>query len=257
MRKIKEICHICKQRKILTFEHIPPRGAFNKNTRSYRISNEEYYKIKDIFNYQYKGPISQGGMGRYCLCKECNNFLGQNYVRSYTEWTFVGMQVCIYMKDKNYIEITVEKQNPLRVLKQIISIFICINNPDFTDIYPDLLDFVKNPTQSVLPDRYRLYTYLNNEGNYRCLKKSITNLYGIISEFTYPPFGFVLCIDNPTLLSLEHRLTEITEFKEFSDNRNHEFSICLYKHPTYYAIPLDFRSKGEFERDIKITNEYE
>ncbi|MDU1891565.1 MAG: hypothetical protein E6767_12835 [Dysgonomonas sp.] len=251
MKELKGICHICKQEKMLSFEHIPPRAAFNKNTRSYTISNEEYYKIKNIFNYQYKGPISQGGMGKYCLCKECNSFLGQNYVRSYTEWASVGMGVCSHMKDRNYIEITVGKQNPLRILKQIISIFICINNPGFTDIYPDLLDFVKNPNKSILSDRYRLYTYLNSEGNYRSFNRAITNLYGIISEFTYPPFGFVLSFDNPDLLSVEHRLTEITGFKEFSDNRNHEFSICLYKHPTYYAIPLDFRTKEEFERDIQ------
>jgi|TARA_B110000967_G_scaffold118945_1_gene121677 hypothetical protein len=28
------ICRICKKEKKLTFEHIPPKVAFNKNTRS-------------------------------------------------------------------------------------------------------------------------------------------------------------------------------------------------------------------------------
>ena len=235
---------------MLSFEHIPPKCAFNKNTRYYTISDEEYYKIRDIFNYRYKGPISQGGMGKYCLCKECNNFLGQNYVRSYTEWTSVGMEVCFHMKDRNYIEITAEKLNPLRILKQIISIFICINNPSFTDMYPDLLDFVKNPTQSILSNRYRLYIYLNDEGSHRCFKWTFTNFCGIISEFTYPPFGFILSIDNLESLSINHKVTEITEFKDFTDDRNHEFSICLHKNPTYYAYPLDFRSRKELEKAI-------
>lgn len=46
MEMVKEdsnICRICKKTKELTFEHIPPRSAFNKNVRYYEIPHEEYW----------------------------------------------------------------------------------------------------------------------------------------------------------------------------------------------------------------------
>jgi len=240
-------CRICKNEKKLSFEHIPPKVAYNKNTRYYSIPHDEYYKIPDILNYKHHGQIFQGGMGEFCLCKECNSFLGSNYVRSFANWVNIGVDL-VSKYEFNYCKVLTENQNPLRVLKQIISMFICINEPWFSDMYPELLDFVINPNNIILNERYKIYTYLNNEGQFRCFKWTETSDYGIICETTFPPYGYVLSIDNPN--KIEH-LTDITWFKYFSDNREHKFEISFYKHPTYYAMPLDFRTKTEIERDVK------
>ncbi len=241
------ICCLCKEEKELTFEHIPPKTAFNKNTRYYSIPDKEFFKIKDFLNYKHMGLIKQGGMGGYYLCRECNSFLGSNYVRSYQGWANMGMGIVQSpYTDADLFSVRIKNSNPLRILKQIIAIFICLNNNDFTNTkgFFELLDFVRNPNSNYLPNRYKIYTYLNNEGNFRKVPHAYTNFAGLVGEFTYPPFGYILSIDEPHPVS---RLTDITHFKDFQDNRLHEFEIALFKNPTYYPIILDYRRKEEFE----------
>ena len=149
------ICRLCKLHKELSFEHIPPKAAFNKNTRYFSMSQEEYYRIADIFNYNHKGFINQGGLGSYCLCKECNSFLGSNYVRPYIEWVNIGASAnkILSSNKSNQIRVDLKNLNPLRILKQIVSMFICINDSTFTDHFPELLQFVKHPQSKNLSDK--------------------------------------------------------------------------------------------------------
>lgn len=85
-RKIKGLCKICKEIKELNFEHFPPSSAFNNNTKYYSISQEDFFKdskANSLLNFKPKGKQFQGGLGDYCLCHDCNNFLGSAYVREY------------------------------------------------------------------------------------------------------------------------------------------------------------------------------
>ena len=85
--------------------------------------------------------------------------------------------------------------------------------------------------------------YLNNEGNNRNGHIHFTNNAGIVCDFTFPPFGFVLNIDNPQRLM---QLTEITSFKHFHILKLTKLPpIILNKYPTYYPFPLDFRTKDQ------------
>jgi len=58
-------CHICGRNGLLSFEHIPPRAAFNDR----RVI---LYKFEDLIELgpdaTPKGPISQKGAGSYTLC---------------------------------------------------------------------------------------------------------------------------------------------------------------------------------------------
>ena len=241
-RKREEIgiCKICGEKKKLTFEHIPPKVAFNKTTKYYSFTQDEYYKNKNLLKFKPKGKVLQGGLGFYCLCKDCNSFLGKNYVRPFSDFVNIGMHLN-RSYDFDVIHFKALNQNPLRILKQITSMFICISDTIFTQQCPELLDFVRNPNKTDLPEKYRFYLYLNDTGQFRKFSyPTITNIHGILCELTYPPFGYVLNIDNKN--GIEH-LTDITNFKKFSDERTHEFDILLNKFPTHLYIPLDFRKK--------------
>jgi len=240
------ICRICKKEKQLSFEHIPPRVAFNKHTRYYSIPMEEYSKIENPLIINPKGKVQQGGHGYYSLCRECNSFLNKNYVRSYEKWVNVGMNLLLKY-NFDFIHFYAEEQNPKRVLKQIVAMFISMNDTWFTDQYPELLDFVRVVDNDNLPEKYKFYCYLNNEGQMRMSKWNFTNTHGIVCETTFRPFGYVLNIGNNEAIE---KLTDITNFKDYSDRRNHRVEIGLYKHPTYLPIPLDFRSKKEIEQII-------
>jgi hypothetical protein len=149
--------------------------------------------------------------------------------------------------DFKSIYFTAKNQNPLRILKQIASMFISISEPIFTEKCPEILDFVVNPDKSDLPERYRFYLFMNDGGQFRKFGfPTITNIHGAVCELVYPPYGYVLNIDNKNGINL---LTEITSFKNFSDNRNHMFDIILNKLPTHLHIPLDYREKDEIPTD--------
>jgi hypothetical protein len=256
--KSKEVvigfCKLCGEKKKLTFEHIPPRVAFNKTTRYFSIPSDEYYITDNLLKLKPKGNIIQGGVGSYCLCKDCNSFLGQNYVRSYVDFVNIGMNL-LYKYEFNTVLFKAKNQNPLRVLKQVASMFISISEPTFKETCPEIFDFVRKPEKIDLPEKYRFFMYLNNEGNYRKFGfPTITNQHGAICELAYPPFGFVLNIDIGLALSTKSKngfrqLTEITHFNNFTDSRDNEFEILLNKLPTHIQIPLDFRNINEMPTD--------
>lgn len=242
-------CKLCLKTRELNFEHIPPRSAFNKETKYYTIDQTEYYKKAKEYAFENLKPKSrkeQGGVGKYCFCTECNSFLGSKYVRTYKQFAEIAMSI-IYSSDKNAkaYQFDISDINLLNFLKQVTAIFIASNNEIFSECYPELLEFVKNENSMKLPEKFRFYMYLNNEGQNRNGNIHYTNLYGAICEFTFSPFGFVLNIDNSNQLM---KLTEITSFKNYDKNRKMlNAQIILNKYPTFYPFPMDYRSKEELK----------
>jgi hypothetical protein len=251
MRKRTKVgkCKLCLKTKELNFEHIPPRSAFNKETKYYIVDQTEYYKKAKEYTFENLKPKSrkeQGGVGEYSFCIDCNGFLGSKYVRTYKEFAHIAMNI-IQSSDKNAkaFQFDISDINLLNFLKQITSIFIASNNLIFTECYPELLDFVKNQNLTKLPEKYRFYMYLNNEGQTRNGNVHYTDLYGAICEFTFAPFGFILSIDNPNQLM---KFTEITSFKNYEKNKKLiNPLIILNKYATYYPFPMDHRTKDEIK----------
>nr|MBI1231531.1 hypothetical protein [Cytophagales bacterium] len=247
-------CRICGQNKELSYEHIPPRVALNKSTRFVSVPHEEWTKIEDFIGYTPKGQILQGGIGYYSLCRECNSFLGQNYVRAYERWIESGVQVMTNF-NVDYFKYIALKQEPLRILKQILSMFIGMNDDWYSQAYPDLIAFVRDPKSNYLPERYRVFAYLNNEGQYRYIKHCVvsTPTLGIInlSELTFPPFGYVLTFDfNHNI----HSFANITYFKNYKLGEVIDIDISIFKLPTILPFsPLDYRTKDKINMDINAS----
>jgi hypothetical protein len=249
-------CRICGQIKILSYEHIPPKSTFNKTTRHISIPFDDYIKNEDLTKGKLKGKILQGGIGFYSLCKDCNNFLGSNYVKPYQNWVQFGMEAITRFK-VNHFNLVAYEQEPLRIIKQIIAMFLAMNDDWYLEEYPDLVAFIKDPKENNLPNKYQIFTYLNNEGEYRYIKHNLafTIEYGIINitELTFPPFGYVLTFDlDKDILPL----TNITYFKNYKHGQIVDLDISLNKLPTFIPIsPLDYRTKEKIEKDKNTIKE--
>lgn len=245
---ITGLCKLCKEEKPLTYEHIPPRSAFNKTTKFYELNSKEYYQnAKDFSDGKLKprAKVNQGGLGSYCLCRSCNEYLGQKYVRDYKKFAEIAYAVISKQKDVRCFEIDISDINLLNFTKQIIASFICQNKTDFTKYYEGLIDFVINKSSNNLPERYKIYMYLNDEGNIRSGNLMYTNIAGALCEFTFKPFGFVLSIDNPQPI---YELTNITDFKNFNPQlKYNDVIIKLNKYPTILPFPLDYRQSNEIK----------
>ena len=121
-------CCICGQEKDLTFEHIPPRAAFNR----FNMKMYDYWGY--ILHNSTKYKPFQKGTGGYTLCSSCNNLTGEWYGAAYAEFADQGMK---YFKSNAKGFITVPYTiYPLRVFKQIISCFASVNGPQWCEQNP-------------------------------------------------------------------------------------------------------------------------
>jgi len=128
--------------------------------------------------------------------------------------------------------------------------FVAMNDEWYLEEYPELSVFIKNSSSDILPDKYRIFTYLNNEGQYRYSKHTTisTPELGIVNctQLTFPPFGYVLT------MNFNHDITSfvnITNFKNSIPEEKVDLKMGLYKLPTYLQFsPLDYRSKEKIEK---------
>jgi len=138
-RKVKGICHICGINIELTYEHVPPRKAFNSKPVFYQ-------DLQDLLEDQNfldssQGKPNQKGVGGYTLCERCNTTTGSWYGTAYVDWTYKAMNVLKYTRGKPSIYYPFYIF-PLRVIKQIICMFFSTNGSEFQKNHPDLVKFV-------------------------------------------------------------------------------------------------------------------
>lgn len=249
---IKGICRLCGEETDLSFEHVPPKTTFNKNTKYTSVDLEDYVKIENPLKNPPKGKVKQGGIGYNSFCKTCNSFLGSNYVPAYKRWVQGGFEI-LKNTECYHHRYWIKMVEPLKILKQIISMFLAINGEWYLESFPELADFVSNPESKSLPDKYRLFTYLTRaeESRYRSHVVHGDLALGTLkncSEIAFPPYGYVLTIDFEGQIKF---LNDITSFKEFEINKKSDLIINMFQLPTYTPFPLDYRTKDQIEKHIE------
>ncbi len=202
-------CKLCGQFKKLTFEHVPPKKAFNSSSVTV-FPFDEVIKLYTCADGRMpwdisglKGKIQQKGGGGYYLCQECNNKTGSWYIEEYTILAntlnqMIGSNSLI--KGNSY-SFKISKMHPLRVLKAVMTMFCDINNDCFGD---DLLRqfLLQKESQAFDTEKYSVYMFLASP--------SISRINGIIgqynindgsvvlaSEIIVYPMGFALYINKP------------------------------------------------------------
>jgi hypothetical protein len=241
-------CHICGNTTKLSFEHVPPRSAFNDR-------QVVYYLFEDVFNKPLdnltNGKISQKGMGGYTLCIKCNNDTGGWYGGAFSDFVFQGMRILQYTSScpSLYYNFFIY---PQRVLKQILCMFFSSCHAELQEAHPGLIRYILNKDETYYASDVRVFVYYNLSNRFRKTGLMVSaNLAGkmdVISEITFPPFGYVMSFNNTVP---DKRLTEITFFKNYSYNQWIDVPLKLNLLPVYTYFPCDYRSKTEVEEEIK------
>ena len=83
-----DICRICGKEGPLSFEHIPPQSVGNDHTVKL-YSGVDAVKSSltgqdDMEGLKYRQL--QRGQGFKTICSSCNSYLGQNYVKPFSEF---------------------------------------------------------------------------------------------------------------------------------------------------------------------------
>jgi len=248
-RRVTGKCHLCGRTGELSFEHVPPRKAFNERP-------VVQVKFEDMINLgpeaQVKGPIQQRGMGGYTLCPKCNNNTGSWYCGSFIDWCYQGLDILLKTNGEPTL-IYLNYLFPLRILKQIITMFFSVNGSEFGDANPDLVRFVLNRELYNLSPKYRFFVYYNISGRFRSAGVSAivnidTSKIYTLSELNFPPYGYMMTFDSAPP---ESRLFEITYFSKYRYNDHVVKAMKLPVLPTYLWFPGDYRTKEEIEKQAK------
>jgi hypothetical protein len=239
-------CHICGINTKLTFEHVPPRAAFN----DWPVVNakfEELFKLESLDELdQVKGKISQRGAGAFTLCGKCNSDTGAWYGNAFVDWAYQGIIILDNAKMAPSLY-HLFHLFPLRVLKQIICMFFSANPPSFQGVQSDLVRFVLNKQQKYLRPNVHIYTFLNSSPRSR--QSSVSGLLNLesglppktFSEIAFPPFGYVMCLDS---LPPDPRLVDISFFANYGYNEWTDVALRLPILPVYTYLPGDYRDRN-------------
>jgi hypothetical protein len=226
--KKRGVCCICGNNGDLSFEHVPPKAAYNKATII------EYRWENFTENRKSKGRSLQGGAGAYTLCEGCNNNTGSWYANEYVKWSRACRDVMIYWNKTNITFGTVFLNNvyPLRFLKQIVTCFFSLigapGEAAFANSYPGLAQFVLDKGNTILPSGFRffinLYKY-SDTGNTQLRRWPLVakisvdqNLTPVdatsFDEIAHPPFQLLMTMEDDPI----KWATEITSFKDYGYN---------------------------------------
>lgn len=260
MRNNIGMCALCKKRKVLTFEHIPPKAAFNsvpaKLVTGEKIMEDSERMPWDITGLRYSNQ--QQGMGKYSLCAECNNNTGTWYGNDYITIAQVIHHTLINDDLQKFNGLGIRKVYPLRFIKQVISMFCSINN--FEDARIDeLRTFVlEKDSVGINKSKYRVDMYIT-KSNYKkyaplsvLVKRTTTGLESMaLSEITAYPLGFVLYFDPSTTWKYDG--INITNFGDcgFNDLADIEIPLCIKD--ANDILPTFYRSRGEVEKCIEYN----
>lgn len=253
-RRLTGYCHICDRYGPLSFEHVPPRSAFN-NRRAIVVRGEAVIKLGP--DQKPKGPVQQRGVGHCSLCEKCNNLTGRWYAKRFVNWCYQAMDILLRSGGKPSL-FYLNHLFPLAILKQIVTMFLAVNPPTFGRKNPELVQFVLNRERKYLSPQYRFFTYYNIEAQprYVGLAGLIDTSRGkvfLISEITYPPFGYLMAIDSGPP---DNRLVEITHFSRYGYN---DFEVCELRLPVLPVavpwIPGDYRTEKEVTEQAAQSQE--
>lgn len=261
-------CALCGKECELTFEHIPPRAAFNSHPAR-PVSGDKIIKDNnrmpwDMSGLQYENQ--QRGMGRYSLCAECNNNTGTWYGDSYATFAHIVHEIIQNYDDTKCNGVLIRKVHSLAVIKQIISMFCSINN--FEDERMDTLrQFVLDKNKiGIDTTKYRLCMYFTKGNLMKYAPLSVVVSFEdnqitstAVSEITAYPLGFVLYFDPPEIL--HNSLIDITSLSNYPYATLCDLEIPIFVKEVNDIFPTFYRSKEEIAQCIddnkKRMKEYE
>ena len=238
------MCHLCGHIGPLTFEHIPPRRAFNDKP----CVAETLDALARTEGRSGRRRFPRG-MGKHSLCSKCNQSTAATYGRAFAEWTFQTLPYARVVGDDIVLRLPFELY-PLKVLKQIA--IMCLAETDFAPGYHmELRRFAWNPAHRHFPPRYRFYTYFNPTGTPRlngmgvALNVRTGVRFMVIAEIGFFPMGYCLmgAEAGDEQVARRLQLCDITPFSRYEVDERRHLWLDIPRLDPLGPAPLAFRGK--------------
>src|SRR6056297_1324976 len=245
-------CHLCLTEGPLSFEHIPPKSAFND--RPVHVKEFDDLIVDNrVVDDGKPGRKQQRGAGKFSLCAKCNNKTGSWYGDAYKTWAIQGLRHCEHATTAPSLAFNFQIF-PLRVIKQIACMLVSINSPGSLKSNFELRRFVLDKERRFLPDDLRIYAYHTRSRRIRMtgyaaqLDMNSLRIRGY-GEISYYPWGYLFCFDGAE--PPPAYLVDITNFSTYRYHDWKEISSRAPVLPIETMYPADYRSKDQVEAAVK------
>ena len=258
MKKHYGKCALCGKECELTFEHIPPKSAFNDYPAKV-VSGGAILENKDKMPWELKGlPYTnqQKGSGKYSICKECNNNTGSWYGDAYCQFAYSIFAAISRPIPSEANAVVIKDIYPLKVIKQVLSMF-CSINPRAKDYDPLRKFVIEKETVGLDKSQYKVFMYFTKSKLVKlgslsvAIIKSENNSFVNVPfcEITVPPLGFVLFLTPPKKINFPG--IDITGFSDcqYDEICDITFRLCILEMNDIY--PLHYRSKEDIRESFK------
>ena len=257
MRKHFGKCALCGKTCELTFEHIPPRAAFNSHPAK-NISGDIIIGDRDRMPWDLEGlhyENQQQGMGKYSLCQECNSNTGAWYGNAYIHVARIVHSMMVGDIPTEATGVSIDNVFPLQFAKQVLSMFCSINNVEDCRI-EELRRFVCDKEATGLDkQKYKLCLYFTKSKLKKyaplsaIIKQSSQGIESIlVSELTAYPLGFLLYFDSKN--DQEFDGIDISEFFDMSYSASGTVCLPLCIKEVNDLLPTLYRSRDEIRACI-------
>jgi hypothetical protein len=254
-------CRICGRVAMLTEEHIPPRGAYNRGRG--RTPNVRDQLGNDELDPPDSGPFFQGGISGYVLCEPCNNTTGTRWARAYQDFAQRGVAllsgvpggiaaVATQAGYPGWDEIIFKDVYPGRYVRQVISMMLGISgDASLSERFPELRRLALGGDPEPLTAPLRLYMQVFGGPAARYVGGPSGALWVDLSSRTkrrvlqidHPPLGHVLLVDGPPAEGLGIDISSLTEHEV--DRKAHLTFEGMPLGFAYKPWPTDYRSRGQ------------
>ena len=211
--QIIDECRLCGEVKPLSFEHVPPRGAYNSFPR-FRPTT------KELIAHMYQGGPAptfveeSRGAGAYTLCVDCNSKRCSRYAREFIEWAVFWQTALDPAPEARSISASPITRRS-RVIKEIVAMALSASPPKTGKINDGLRRFVWNTEVKGLPRGIRVYTGLTRDQDARQAAgganvNTKTGSASVFTEIAFAPFVLVMTLADSQ--PPDDRLVDISYF---------------------------------------------
>jgi hypothetical protein len=240
------LCHICGLRPAGSREHLPGVAAANDGPVEITYVS---FGVRPGGEPTGRTRIEPDGFYVRTICEHCNRRTGGNYGTAYKE--FIRQFASSGRLDVGQPRTWVSLQDiqPLRVVKQMASMFLA-SQPQLTHArWTDLREFVRDRDKRLPAGCMRFYLYRNSSDRGRISPlTAFVSAYGrfppaLLGEIAWPPLGIVFAQAPHPFVQGMHDITEWGERFRFRDRRSFGFSVPQRQVASHW--PLGFGSRRE------------
>lgn len=224
--RIHPLCHYCGIREAGSREHLPGVAALNDRPVTVSFLSARGGRIEQESREERDGFVVR------TICEKCNSRTGGNYGTAFKEFAMQFRSSVVHDITQPRGWVSLSGIQPLRVLKQLVAMFLAAQTDLSFERTQNLRDFVLRRDKKLPDEELRVSLYRNISETGRISSTSGSGFLFrrprwdtlIASEISWPPLGVVYSYGRHPHLE---GMRDITEWGQYSFKVRESFSFSV------------------------------